>query len=85
MPAPPSSTHPQTDCALGAAGHTSPGRAPKGGRQEAAGSGGVWAHARPTQQVAAHQEHTEGVSGGSPQHKGEWVILHPVTNQAGPS
>lgn len=31
---------------------------------------------------AAHQEHTEGVSGGSPQHKGEWVILHPVTNQA---
>lgn len=42
MPAPPSSTHPQTVCAVGAAGHTSPGGAPKGGRQEAAGSGGVW-------------------------------------------
>lgn len=42
MPAPPSSTHPQTVCAVGAAGDTSPGGAPKGGRQEAAGSGGVW-------------------------------------------
>lgn len=64
MPAPPSSTHPQTICALGAAGHTFPGRAPKGGRQEAAGSGGVWAHPRPTQQLATHQERTEGVGGG---------------------
>lgn len=23
-------------------------------------------------------------AGGSPQHKGEWVILHAATNQAGP-
>lgn len=31
----------------------------------------------------SHQEHTEGVSGGSPQHKGEWVILHlSLTRQA---
>ena len=100
-PPPPAQAPPtQIICAVPAARPPSTGGAPDRSEQEAGREWGVSGEPRsaargcqvpgaftprPAQQPAAHQGPTEGEGQGGPQHKGQWIILHPVNNQTDPS